>query len=211
MIWFGMVLVSGISKKHIIAVFLVGSIAFGGLWTFVFQDYQKNRVMTFINPLADIQGTGYNAFQSTVAVGSGKVLGKGIGYGTQSRLEFLPEYETDFIFAAFSEEWGFVGVIILFTLYLILIWRILVSSIYGSSNFETLFGIGLTIIYMSHLIVHVGMNIGLLPVTGLTLPFMSYGGTNLLVSFAGLGLLMGMRKYSRAMHRDISDNEFVGV
>jgi len=211
MIWFGMVMVSGISKKHLLVVFLAGSLAFGGLWTFVFQDYQKARIMTFVNPLADIQGTGYNAFQSTVAVGSGQVLGKGIGYGTQSRLEFLPEYETDFIFAAYSEEWGFVGVVILLTLYLILIWRILITSIYGSSNFETLFGIGLSILYMSHLIVHVGMNIGMLPVTGLTLPFMSYGGTNLIISFAGLGLLMGMRKYRRAMHRDVSQNEFIGV
>lgn len=211
MIWFGMVMVSGISKKHLLAVFLVGSVAFGGLWAFVFQDYQKARIMTFINPLADIQGTGYNAFQSTVAVGSGQMLGKGIGYGTQSRLEFLPEYETDFIFAAFSEEWGFVGVIILFLLYMTLIWRILINSIHGSSNFEILFGIGLSILYMSHLIVHVGMNIGLLPVTGLTLPFMSYGGTNLLISFVGLGILMGMRKYSRATHRDVSQNEFVGI
>ena len=211
MIWFGMVLVSGISKKHLLIVFLAGSMAFGGLWSFAFQDYQKDRIMTFVNPLADIQGTGYNAFQSTVAVGSGRVLGKGIGYGTQSRLEFLPEYETDFIFAAYSEEWGFVGVVILLMLYLVLIWRILISSIYGSSNFETLFGIGLSILYMSHLIVHVGMNIGLLPVTGLTLPFMSYGGTNLVISFAGLGLLMGMKKYSRTMHRDVSKNEFIGV
>lgn len=211
MIWFGMVLVSGISKKHLIAVFLIGSLSFLGLWTFAFQDYQKARIMSFVNPLADIQGTGYNAFQSTVAVGSGQFLGKGIGYGTQSRLEFLPEYETDFIFAAFSEEWGFLGVLILLSLYLILIWRILINSINGSTNFEILFGIGLAILYMSHLIIHVGMNIGLLPVTGLTLPFMSYGGTSLLLSFAGLGILMGMRKYNRAIHRDISNNEIIGI
>lgn len=211
MIWLGMVLVSGISKKHLIAVFLVGTVSFAGLWSFAFQDYQKARIVSFINPLADVQGTGYNAFQSTVAVGSGKILGKGIGYGTQSRLEFLPEYETDFIFAAFSEEWGFAGVLILMVLYLVLIWRILINSINGSTNFEILFGLGLAILYMSHLIVHVGMNVGLLPVTGLTLPFMSYGGTSLLLSFAGLGILMGMRKYNRAMHRDISRNEIVGV
>jgi rod shape determining protein RodA len=211
MIWLGMVLVSGISKKHLLIVFVGGAIAFTGLWNFGFQDYQKDRIKTFLNPLADIQGTGYNAFQSTVAVGSGQMLGKGIGYGTQSRLEFLPEYETDFIFAAFSEEWGFIGVIILFGLYLTLIWRILINSIHGSTNFEILFGIGLAIMYMSHLIIHVGMNVGLLPVTGLTLPFMSYGGTNLLISFSALGVLMAMKKYQRPIHRDSSQNELIGV
>lgn len=211
MIWFGMVMISGISKKHLLIVFISGAIAFTGLWNFGFQDYQKDRIMTFLNPLADIQGTGYNAFQSTVAVGSGQVLGKGIGYGTQSRLEFLPEYETDFIFAAFSEEWGFVGVLILFSLYLVVIWRILINSMHGSTNFEILYGIGLAIMYMSHLIVHVGMNIGLLPVTGLTLPFMSYGGTNLLISFSALGILMAMKRYQRTIHRDSSENEFIGV
>ena len=211
MIWLGMVLVSGISYKHLLIVFVGGSLAFSGLWGFAFQDYQKDRIKTFLNPLSDIQGTGYNAFQSTVAVGSGQVLGKGIGYGTQSRLEFLPEYETAFIFAAFSEEWGFVGVLILLSLYLTFIWRILINSMNGSTNFEILFGVGLSILYMSHLIIHVGMNIGLLPVTGLTLPFMSYGGTSLMLSFAGIGVLMGMRKYNRTIHKDISDNEFVGI
>jgi len=211
MIWFGMVMVSGISKKHLILVFTVGALSFGALWIFVFADYQKNRIMTFIHPLHDIQGVGYNAYQSTVTVGSGQVLGKGIGNGTQSRLNFLPEYETDFIFAAYAEEWGFIGVIILFALYSILIWRILANSIRGATNFEVLFGLGLSILFMSHFFVHVGMNIGLLPITGLTLPFMSYGGTNLLFSFAGLGILMGMRRYSRAAHRDMAGNEFLGL
>src|SRR3989344_1384565 len=103
-IWFGMVMVSGISKKHLLLVFFLGAMAFGGLWGFVFQDYQKDRIRTFLNPLADIQGAGYNAYQSTIAVGSGQLLGKGVGFGTQSRLQFLPEYETDFIFASFAEE-----------------------------------------------------------------------------------------------------------
>src|SRR3990167_10692356 len=103
-IWFGMVLVSGISNKHLIAVILIATIVFAGLWTFVFEDYQKDRIRTFINPLTDLQGTGYNAYQSTIAVGSGEIVGKGVGYGTQSKLQFLPEYETDFIFAAFAEE-----------------------------------------------------------------------------------------------------------
>lgn len=210
-IWFGMVMVSGISKKHLIVVLLSGAIVFTALWSFVFQDYQKDRILTFLHPLHDIRGAGYNAYQSTITVGSGEVFGKGVGYGTQSRLKFLPEYQTDFIFAAFAEEWGFVGVLILFICYGILIGRILSNAKKGATNFETLFALGLSILFMSHFIIHVGMNIGLLPVTGLNLPFMSYGGTNLLVSFAGLGILMSMRRYSRATHRDLSSNEMVGI
>lgn len=211
LIWFGMVMVSGISKKHLALVFLGGLMAFLVLWTTVLAPYQKDRLVSFIHPLQDIQGVGYNAYQSTITVGSGQILGKGIGYGTQSRLQFLPEYQTDFIFAAFAEEWGFIGVMILFILYGIVIWRILINAIYGATNFEILFGLGLTILFMSHFVIHVGMNIGLLPVTGITIPFMSYGGSHLLVSFIGLGILMGMRRYSRAAHRDIMKNEFLGV
>src|SRR3989344_1379849 len=137
-----MVLVSGISKKHLIAVILGGTIVLFGMWTYVFEDYQKDRIVTFLNPLADIQGTGYNAYQSTIAVGSGQWFGKGVGYGTQSKLEFLPEYETDFIFAAFAEEWGFVGVLLLFILFALIFWRMLSISFRGGSNFEILFEIG---------------------------------------------------------------------
>lgn len=210
-VWFGMVLVSGISNKHLIAVLLTGTIAVAGMWAFVFQDYQKDRILTFIHPLADIQGAGYNAYQSTIAVGSGQLFGKGIGYGTQSKLQFLPEYETDFIFASFAEEWGFIGVIFLFTLFAILIWRILAHAQLGASNFETLFALGVAILFISHFTVHVGMNIGLLPVTGVTLPFMSYGGSHLLTEFAALGILMGMNRYARAVHRDDTQREFIGV
>lgn len=210
-LWLGMVLVSGISKKHLLVVFLIGLVAFGGLWFFVFKPYQKDRIKNFIHPLTDIRGSGYNAYQSTIAVGSGQIFGKGIGYGTQSKLQFLPEYETDFIFAAFAEEWGFIGVILLFTLYGIIFWRMLRASSRGGTNFEILFGAGLTILFLVHVIIHVGMNIGLLPVTGNTLPFMSYGGSHLLAEFFGLGILMGMNSSSRTVHRDLSKNEVVGM
>jgi rod shape determining protein RodA len=159
--------------------------------------------------LTDIRGSGYNAYQSKIAVGSGQVFGKGIGYGTQSKLQFLPEYETDFIFAAFAEEWGFVGVVLLFVLYGIVFWRMLSIALKGGSNFEILFGIGLAILFLVHMIVHIGMNIGLLPVTGNTLPFMSYGGSHLLAEFFGLGILMGMRSSSRVVHKDTATNELV--
>jgi rod shape determining protein RodA len=210
-IWLGMVLVAGISQKHLISLTVLGIFVAFGMWNFALADYQKDRVISFLNPLADIQGTGYNAYQSTIAVGSGQVLGKGIGYGTQSKLQFLPEYETDFIFAAFAEEWGFVGVILLFSLYGIIIWRILHAAYRGGSNFETLFGVGLAILIISHFIVHVGMNLGLLPVTGTTIPFMSYGGSHLLVEFLALGMLMGMQKYARSVRQEDAQKEFLGI
>jgi rod shape determining protein RodA len=211
LIWLGMVLVSGISRKHLLLVFVIGALAFGGLWQFGFKEYQKNRIKNFLHPLANIAGSGYNAYQSTVTVGSGQVLGKGIGYGTQSRLKFLPEYQTDFIFAAFAEEWGFVGVLTLLILFSIVMWRILHNAMRGATNFEILYGAGLAILFMSHFFINVGMNIGLLPVTGITVPFMSYGGSHLLAEFIGLGILMGMRRYARAAHKDVIKNEFLGV
>lgn len=211
LVWFGMVLVSGISKKHIIAVFMIGVLSFGGLWFYVFKDYQKQRIMTFLNPLTDIQGSGYNAYQSTIAVGSGEIFGKGIGFGTQSRLKFLPEYQTDFIFAAYAEEWGFVGVLIIFIFYGIIIFQILRNSFYGATNFEMLYGLGLAVYMLSHFTINVGMNIGLLPVTGITLPFMSYGGSHLVTEYLALGILMGMRRYSKETHKDSMKNEFLGV
>ncbi len=210
-LWLGMVLVSGISKKHLLLVFLVGALAFGGLWMFVFKPYQKDRIKNFIYPLTDVRGSGYNAYQSTIAVGSGEMFGKGVGYGTQSKLQFLPEYQTDFIFASFAEEWGFVGVALLFILYGIVFWRILAISFKGESNFEILFGLGLAILFFTHSTIHIGMNIGLLPVTGKTLPFMSYGGSHLVAEFLGLGMLMGMKRYGRTVHKTIAQNEMVGV
>lgn len=211
LIWFGMILFSGISKKHLAFVFIAGVTAFFLLWSFVFQPYQKDRIATFIHPLTDIQGSGYNAYQSTVAVGSGQLFGKGVGYGTQSRLKFLPEYQTDFVFAAYAEEWGFAGVLLLFGLFGVVIWRILANGLLGSTNFEMLFAVGLAVLFMSHFVIHVGANIGLLPVTGTTIPFMSYGGSHLFTEFLGLGILMGMRRYARTAHRDDMGNEFLGV
>lgn len=208
LIWFGIVLVAGLSKKHLLLVFTVGAIAFALLWQFGFKEYQKERIRNFIHPLADIRGSGYNAYQSTITVGSGQFFGKGIGYGTQSRLHFLPEYQTDFIFAAFAEEWGFVGVTIIFLSFGVFIFRLIINATEGATNFEILYASGLIILFSSHFIITVGMNMGMLPVTGITVPFMSYGGSHLLTEFTGLGILMGMRRYSRTAHKDVVKNEF---
>ncbi len=211
LIWFGMVLVSGISKTHLFFVFLSGALIFASLWIFALAPYQKARIISFVNPLADIHDSGYNASQSTIAVGSGQILGKGLGFGTQSRLKFLPEPQSDFIFAAFSEEWGFIGSLSILLLYGLVIWRMLSTASLGASNFEMLFGMGIAIFFMSHILINIGMNLGLMPITGIPLPFMSYGGSHLVTEFAGLGILMNMRKYARSAHRDDMKNEFLGV
>ncbi len=210
-IWFGMILVSGISKTHLLFVFVSGLLIFASLWFFVFAQYQKDRIMNFINPLADIHDSGYNATQSAIAVGSGQILGKGLGFGTQSRLKFLPEPQTDFIFAAFSEEWGFIGSFFIILLFGLVIWRILHTAYLGISNFEMLFGVGIAIFFMCHILINIGMNIGLMPVTGIPLPLMSYGGSHLITELGALGILMSTRKYARSAHRDDMKNEFLGL
>jgi rod shape determining protein RodA len=196
-LWLGMVLVSGLSKKHLLAVAIMATIAFVVLWTSLLAPYQKTRIVSFLHPLADVRGAGYNAYQSTIAVGSGQVLGKGIGQGSQSKLLFLPEYETDFIFAAFTEEWGFVGAVLLLSIFLFLLFRIVSNAERAATNFETLFGMGMAIMLFIHISIHVGMNIGVLPVTGITLPFMSYGGSHLLTEWLALGVLSSMKRHSQ--------------
>jgi len=196
-IWLGMVLVSGISKKHLAFVAILGVVTSALLWTLVFAPYQKARIVSFIHPLADIQGVGYNAYQSTIAVGSGEIFGKGIGQGSQSKLEYLPEYETDFIFAAFTEEWGFIGGVILLALGLILLMRITNNAGLAATNFETFFGLGVVIWFVVQITVHAGMNMGVLPVTGITFPLMSYGGSHLVTEWLALGMLSSVRRHSQ--------------
>ncbi|KKU97439.1 MAG: hypothetical protein A3F53_01960 [Candidatus Zambryskibacteria bacterium RIFCSPHIGHO2_12_FULL_48_10] len=195
-IWLGMVLISGMSKKHLAFVGLLGLVISAGLWLFVFAPYQKARVISFIHPLSDVRGAGYNAYQSMVAVGSGQMFGKGIGQGSQSKLQYLPEYETDFIFAAFAEEWGFVGTVLLLTFCLLLLFRIVNNAEHSATNFETLFGLGVALFFSVHIAVNAGMNLGLLPVTGITFPFMSYGGSHLLTEWLALGILSSMKNRS---------------
>ena len=211
LIWFGMTLVAGIKKRHLALLFGIGVICFSLLWMFVFAPYQKARITNFIHPLTNIHGSGYNVHQAVIAVGSGGMYGKGIGYGTQSRLRYLPEYQTDFIFAAFTEEWGFVGAILLLILYGLLLARILAIGMHGEGNFESLFASGVMILFTSHLLVNIGMNMGILPVAGIPLPFMSYGGSHLIVEFGALGILSAMRKGTKPVHPEDLTKEFEGL
>ena len=211
LVWLGMVLIAGLNWKHLLFLFGSGAVVLGLMWGFVFADYQKQRIATFFDPTADLQGTGYNANQARIALGSGQLWGKGVGYGSQSRLQFLPESETDFIFSAFGEEWGFAGLLIVFFLFGVIIFRLVFTATRGESNFEMLFTGGVAIYFLAHFFVHVGINVGVLPVTGTTLPFMSYGGSHLLAEFSALGIVMGMRKYQRTAHKSDMEHEFLGA
>lgn len=209
-IWAGMVFVSGISKKHIIVLSVAVILSITGAWNFGFKEYQKQRIINFIHPLADIRGSGYNQYQAVIAVGSGQLWGKGIGYGTQSKLKFLPEYQTDFIFAAFAEEWGFVGVVMVLILCSIILLRILYIARRASKNFDVLFITGVVVFFGVHMCINIGMNIGVMPVTGIPLPFMSYGGSHILVEFIALGIVSSISTSRRGVGRKKIYNEFVG-
>lgn len=210
-IWLGMGLCGGIKFKHLVFIFLCSAIMFAILWGFFLEPYQKSRIASFLNPESDTRDSGYHALQSVIAVGSGGILGKGVGFGTQSRLEFLPENETDFIFASFVEEWGFVGAVILFLFFGIILWRILRTGIYSESNFEKLYAAGLSIFLFLQIAVHVGMNIGMFPITGLGLPFMSYGGSFTISLFFSLGILQSFNIHKKGILLGTEDRYKEGV
>jgi rod shape determining protein RodA len=210
-LWLGMMLVSGISKKHLVILGCIGLIAASIFWFEGLKPYQRARIVSFVNPASDIHGSGYNAYQAKIAVGSGELFGKGIGYGTQSKLRFLPEYQTDFIFAAFAEEWGFIGVVLLLLLYALLFARLAQIARASATNFDAFFTLGVLILFAAHVAIHVGISLGLLPVTGTTIPFMSSGGSHLVLEFAALGIVTSLARYGRGAVRDASANEYLGA
>ena len=210
-LWLGMMLISGISKKHLAFLAAIFVVAIAGLWFEGLQEYQRERILAFVNPAGDIQGAGYNAYQARIAIGSGQLFGKGIGYGTQSKLRFLPEYQTDFIFAAFAEEWGFVGVVFLLLLYGLLLWRLGQIARIASTNFDAFFTLGVLILFAAHVTIHAGINVGLLPVTGTTIPFMSSGGSHLVMEFLALGIVTSLARFGRGAPRTSAvENEYLG-
>ena len=209
-LWLGMMLVSGISKKHLALLGIVALIAASALWFGGLKPYQRERIVSFVNPASDIHGAGYNAYQAKIAVGSGELFGKGIGYGTQSKLRFLPEYQTDFIFAAYAEEWGFVGVMLLLAVYGLLFIRLAQIARASATNFDAFFTLGVLLLLAAHTAIHIGINVGLLPVTGTTIPFMSSGGSHLVLEFGALGIVTSLARYGRGASRDVSTHEYLG-
>lgn len=189
-----MVLFLRVSLKSLFIVVVIGLITIPVSYRYVLKPYQQQRVKTFINPESDPRGAGYNALQSRIAVGSGKITGKGYLKGTQSQLNFLPEQHTDFIFSVFAEEWGFFGAVGLVGLYFLYCFLSLQTISRTRDKFEMLLGFGLVSIFFWHVFINLGMVVGILPIVGVTLPFMSYGGTSLVTFMMGTALILNLSR-----------------
>lgn len=192
----GMLLFAGINFKTLLIMALTGAVAAVPAW-YALHDYQQKRILTLINPAADPLGSGYHLNQSKIAVGSGEFFGKGFLNGTQSQLEFLPEHTTDFVFSVLAEEWGFIGCILVISLYSIFVLQMLRVAGQVKELFGAYVIVGVATLFAFHIITNIGMVIGILPVVGITLPLFSYGGSSVLACMFGLGLILGigMRRY----------------
>ena len=196
LLWIGMVIFSGVKLSHFLILIFIFSLIFSVSWLFLLEDYQKQRVISFLNPQIDERGISWNINQSKIAIGSGGLLGKGIGKGSQTQYGFLPEPQTDFIFPVLAEETGFLGVSIFFFAFLLLILRIVKIALNSQNNFARLFASGFAFLLFFQSFVNIGMSLGLLPIIGIPLPLVSYGGSQLLAFYIGLGLLESIKVYS---------------
>jgi rod shape determining protein RodA len=197
LITFGLLLFIGIRRSILVTGLVTVLIAAPLVWNFGLKEYQKNRVLTFLSPGRDPRGTGYNSIQSKIAVGSGRILGKGFRKGTQSQLEFLPERHTDFIFSVLSEEHGFVGSVTTFGLFVVLFLMGIRIASQARDKFGSLLVIGVLTYLFLHTTINIGMVIGLLPIVGVPLPLLSYGGSSFLTTMLALGLISSVsyRRY----------------
>jgi len=186
--WLGILLARGLPKKYILSGLVVIGLFLPLGWNLL-HDYQQQRIITFVNPSNDPLGSGYNVIQARLAIGSGQFWGKGLGRGTQSHLRFLPEHHTDFMFASLAEEFGFLGTSILLVLYTILFARMVSASQSSTSLVSSLLILGIFSTLFGQTIINIGMNLGILPVTGVTLPFLSYGGSSLVSTWIMIGIV----------------------
>lgn len=185
----GMTLVSGVSMKKVILIVIAGVVISTGIW-FKLEAYQKDRILSLVQPgVVDPRGSGYNVNQSMIAVGSGGLLGKGIGHGSQSQLNFLPEKHTDFIFASIAEELGLLGSMVVIGLYGVMFWRMRTIAMNSPDNLGFLIAVGVMLMFFLQIWENIGMNMGIMPVTGIPLPLLSYGGSSLIVVMASIGIL----------------------
>jgi rod shape determining protein RodA len=188
----GMLWMSGASLRWL-AVLTAGVIAMVPIaWTYILRDYQKERLTSFLSADKDLQGAGYQLYQSQIAIGSGGWMGKGLTNGTQAQGDFLPVQTTDFVFAILAEELGFIGAMVLFGLFVLLLWRVLVAGWRSRDPFGTLFAAGLASMILFQLVVNVGMVMGIMPITGIPLPFVTHGGASLVSMAIGLGILQSI-------------------
>lgn len=188
-LWIGLLFLTNAKKQYIaILLVLIAALATAS-WFFVLQDYQKERFLTFVDPNYDPLGAGYNVRQSVIAIGSGQFFGRGLGFGSQSQLHFLPEAQTDFVFSVISEELGFLGVALLLAAYFLLLWRLLAIAKKADNDFAAYTVIGIILLFFIQALINIGGAAGFLPVTGITLPFVSYGGSSLIINLFLLGIV----------------------
>ncbi|MGE5584985.1 MAG: rod shape-determining protein RodA [Bacillota bacterium] len=189
-ITFAMLYVAGAKAKDLLAVLGAGTLASPVVFFFLLKDYQRARLLAFLNPYADPTGTGYNVIQSTIAIGSGRFFGKGLFHGTQAQLNFLPAHHTDFIFSVIGEELGFIGAVAVLALYGLVLWRCVRTAACAKDAFGRLVATGVAAMLLFHVLVNVGMTMSLMPVTGIPLPFLSYGGSSLMANLIAVGFVL---------------------
>ncbi len=199
--WVALLLLSGTRRSYVVTLLGIAAMSAVVAWFFLLKPYQHERVLTFLDPSRDPLGRGYNLTQSVIAVGSGGVFGRGLGFGSQSQLRFLPEAQTDFVFAVVAEEMGFVAVVAVLMLYALLVWRAVRLARLATDTFTAHIAAGIAILFTIQITINVGMNMGLMPVTGIALPFISYGGSSLLFSMIMVGILesIAVRQRSAAL------------
>lgn len=195
-VWGTIIFASGLAWRWLLGGLAVAAASLPVVWQFL-KGYQKERIYTFLRPFSDPLGAGYNMIQSIVAVGSGQLIGRGLGRGTQSHLRFLPERHTDFIFASLAEELGLVGAGLLILAYGLLLWRILKVSQNSADNFGFLICIGVFSLISFQFFINISMNLGLVPITGITLPLVSYGGSSLMATMISLGLVESVARKAK--------------
>ena len=189
LLWLAILFLIGIKRSHLILLLVLVAALLAGSWFFIFENYQKERVMSFFDASRDPLGRGYNIIQAQIAVGSGQMLGRGIGFGPQSQLRFIPESQTDFIFAVLAEELGFLGAALILALWGVIFWRIVRLARRARDDFSLFFATGAAIVFLIQIFINIGMTVGVAPVTGISLPFLSYGGSALVVNLAMIGIL----------------------
>ena len=191
-IWLIMLIITGFSRKHFLVLGIIIAASSIIVWSFYLEDYQKQRIITFINPGADALDQGYNANQAVITVGAGGLIGRGLGFGSQSQLKFLPEAQNDFIFAVISEELGFLGVSLVFILYGVFFFRVILSLKKVNNDFAVFFILGSLGLIFIEMFINISMNIGILPVVGISLPFLSYGGSSIISHFIIVGVMQNI-------------------
>lgn len=191
-LWFVFAFFAGMRKRFIASLFAAGIGLFFIAWKFLFAPYQKSRILTLFNPSVDPLGQGYNVSQAIIAIGAGGLLGRGLGFGSQSQLKFLPESQTDFIFAVIAEELGFLGVLLVLAAFSLIFFRLFSIIRSSSDSFPAFLIIGIASVFFLQFLVHIGMNLGLFPVTGIGLPLVSYGGSSVVLFVVLLGVIQSV-------------------